>query len=338
MMLYTQLRGMDISMIKVEGLKKNYVSKVKKGLFRSDKKLVEAVRGLDLEIEPGKIIGLLGINGAGKTTTIKMLSTLLQPDEGRGTVDGMDLVKDALKIKFIVNMIAGGERMIYWRLTAVENLQYFGRLYNLPDAVLAKRIRELISFVGLEEKSDEPVERYSKGMKQRLQIARGLINDPKYIFMDEPTLGLDAPIARELRKFTKSLARERGKGILLTSHYISEIEELCDYVYIIDKGKKLMEGTPREIANIVAKCSNRYLIKISSCSEVLRNDLVNFAEKLESSCNIEKSDEAYEMIITSNNDIQGELISLISPHSRILSFASERPSLEDAIIKLSEVG
>jgi ABC-2 type transport system ATP-binding protein len=142
-------------------------------------------------------------------------------------------------------MIAGGERMIYWRLTAKENLEYFGRLYNIPKGLLRERMEQLLGYVGLQEKEDTPVEQYSKGMKQRLQIARGLINDPKYIFMDEPTLGLDAPIARELRAFTRKLAKEQQKGILLTSHYIHEIEELCDYVYIIDKGKKLMEGVPK---------------------------------------------------------------------------------------------
>lgn len=324
-------------MLTVEGLKKNYNTRVKKGFLKSEKQLVEAVRGLDMELEPGQIIGLLGVNGAGKTTTIKMLSTLLAPDGGKGEIDGMDLVKDANRIKRIINMIAGGERMIYWRLTARENLEYFGRLYGIPKDTLYSRIEKLIGFVGLSDKADVPVEQYSKGMKQRLQIARGLINNPKYIFMDEPTLGLDAPIARELRKFTRKLAKEQGKAILLTSHYINEIEELCDYVYIIDKGFKIMEGTPKEVASIASQSTNKYVIKLSSFSERLKCELETFINSVASVYKVDALDNAYDMEVSSNMDIQGELISMLSSHSRILSFAAQEPNLEDAIIKLSEV-
>ncbi|HYE08798.1 MAG TPA: ABC transporter ATP-binding protein [Patescibacteria group bacterium] len=324
-------------MLIAKGLKKNYMSKEKIGFLRSSVKTIEAVRGIDLAIEPGKIVGLLGLNGAGKTTTIKMLSTLLEPDEGSCSVDGLDLVKDAFKIKHIVNMIAGGERMVYWRLTATENLEYFGKLYNIPQNELKNRIDALVEFVGLKERAHEPVEKYSKGMKQRLQIARGLINDPKYLFMDEPTLGLDAPIARDLRKFTKSLAREKGKGILLTSHYINEIEELCDYVYIIDKGLKIMEGTPKEIASIVANCTNQYKIKVPDFSEKLKGQFETFLRTVQSDFFIEAADGSYEIDVTSHMDIQGELIALLSQHTKIISFAAMEPRLEDAIITLSEV-
>jgi ABC-2 type transport system ATP-binding protein len=324
-------------MLIAKGLKKKYISKVKKGFFGSSTKMIEAVNGLDLSIEPGKIVGLLGLNGAGKTTTIKMLSTLLEPDEGSCSIDGLDLVKDALQIKHIVNMIAGGERMVYWRLTARENLEYFGRLYNIPGNALDKRIDKLIDFVGLTERSDEAVEKYSKGMKQRLQIARGLINDPKYLFMDEPTLGLDAPIARDLRKFTKSLAREEGKGILLTSHYINEIEELCDYVYIINKGLKIMEGTPKEIASLVANCTNKYKIRLNSFPERLKSQFETFMSTVQSDYQLEEAESGFDLDVTSNKDIQSELISILSQQAKIISFAAMEPKLEDAIITLSEV-
>lgn len=324
-------------MLIAKGLKKNYVSKEKTGFLKNKTKIIEAVKGLDLTIEPGKIVGLLGLNGAGKTTTIKMLSTLLEPDEGDCSIDGLDLTKDAFRIKHLVNMIAGGERMVYWRLTARENLEYFGKLYNIPNNELKKRIDNLIEFVGLNERANEAVEKYSKGMKQRLQIARGLINDPKYLFMDEPTLGLDAPIARDLRKFTKSLAREEGKGILLTSHYITEIEELCDYVYIINQGLKIMEGTPREIATIVANCTNKYKIKINNYSEKLKGQFETFLSTAQSEYQLEESDGSYEIDVTSHRDIQSELISMLSQHTKIISFAAMEPKLEDAIITLSEV-
>jgi ABC-2 type transport system ATP-binding protein len=324
-------------MLIAEGLKKSYITKEKTGFLKSSSKMIEAVKSLDLTIEPGKIVGLLGLNGAGKTTTIKMLSTLLEPDEGSCSIDGLDLMKDAYKIKYIVNMIAGGERMVYWRLTARENLEYFGKLYNISDSELNKRIDKLIEFVGLSERANEAVESYSKGMKQRLQIARGLINDPKYLFMDEPTLGLDAPIAKDLRKFTKSLAKNEGKGILLTSHYINEIEELCDYVYIINQGQKVMEGTPKEIASIVANCTNQYKIKISSFPEKLKKQFDNLLQKVQSDYHLEESEGFYEIDVSTNKDIQSDLISLIAQHTKIMSFAAMEPKLEDAIITLSEV-
>jgi ABC-2 type transport system ATP-binding protein len=324
-------------MLIAEGLKKSYITKEKTGFLKSSSKIIEAVKSLDLTIEPGKIVGLLGLNGAGKTTTIKMLSTLLEPDEGSCSIDGLDLMKDAYKIKYIVNMIAGGERMVYWRLTARENLEYFGKLYNIPDNELNKRIDKLIEFVGLSERANEAVESYSKGMKQRLQIARGLINDPKYLFMDEPTLGLDAPIAKDLRKFTKSLAKKEGKGILLTSHYINEIEELCDYVYIINQGQKVMEGTPKEIASIVANCTNQYKIKINSFPEKLKKQFDTLLQTVQSDYHLEESEGFYEIDVSTNMDIQSDLISLLSQHTKIMSFAAMEPKLEDAIITLSEV-
>lgn len=324
-------------MLIAKGLKKNYISKEKTGFLKSSIKTIEAVKSLDLTIEPGKIVGLLGLNGAGKTTTIKMLSTLLEPDEGSCIIDGLDLIKDAFKIKHIVNMIAGGERMVYWRLTARENLEYFGKLYNIPNNELKMRIDNLIEFVGLSERANEAVENYSKGMKQRLQIARGLINNPKYLFMDEPTLGLDAPIARDLRKFTKSLAKNEGKGILLTSHYINEIEELCDYVYIINQGQKVMEGTPKEIASIVANCTNQYKIKINSFPEKLKTQFNTLLRTVQSDYQLEESEGGYEIDVSTNMDIQSDLISLLSKHTKIMSFSAMEPNLEDAIITLSEV-
>ena len=195
-----------------------------------------------MEIGKGEIVGLLGVNGAGKTTTIKMLTAMIAPSEGEIFIDGIDAVKDPMSAKQRVNIITGGERNIYWRLTAKENLQYFGRLYGIKEKKLDDRINEVLKVVDLINEKDVPVERFSKGMKQRLQIARGLTNDPDYLFLDEPTLGLDVIIAKEVRKYIKKLAIENGKGILLTTHYISEAEQLCDYIYIINQGNIVASG------------------------------------------------------------------------------------------------
>ena len=237
--------------IQARNLVKDYILYEKKRLFqRKTKRTVHAVRNITLEIPKGKIIGVLGINGAGKTTAIRMLASLITPTSGVLTMDGVDAVTNHLWVKERINVISGGERNLYWRLTARENLRYFGSLYGLSGKELNERISHLIGIVGLENAQDIPVERYSKGMKQRLQIARGLINGPQYIFLDEPTLGLDIMIAKEIRELISKLAKERGKGVLLTTHYISEAEELCDYIYVLDKGEVIAQGTKEELKEL----------------------------------------------------------------------------------------
>lgn len=174
---------MDEQKIIATNLAKNYVIK-ESALFGRKKKIVSAVKDITLEIPKGQIIGVLGINGAGKTTTIRMLASIIAPSSGTLTMNDVDAVKNHRWVKERINVISGGERNLYWRLTAIENLKYFGSLYGLSGVKLKEKIAELLKIVGLEEAEDIPVERYSKGMKQRLQIARGLINDPEYIFLD----------------------------------------------------------------------------------------------------------------------------------------------------------
>lgn len=232
-------------------LVKDYILKEKRGLFvRKQKRVIHAVRDISLQIPQGKITGVLGINGAGKTTTIRMLASVIAPTSGSLTMNGVDAVKNHLWVKERINMISGGERNLYWRLTARENLRYFGSLYGLSGTELSEKIAYLLEIVGLEDAADIPVERYSKGMKQRLQIARGLINDPEYLFMDEPTLGLDIVIAKEIRELVWELAKKEKKGILLTTHYIQEAEELCDYIYVLDKGEIIAQGTKEELKEL----------------------------------------------------------------------------------------
>ena len=198
-------------MICVTDLKKTYEVKRRDNFYVSHKEKIHAVKNISMRMEKGEIVGLLGINGAGKTTTIKMLTTLLEPTAGTYDFDGIDAVKYPQKVKQQINMIAGGERMLYWRLSAYENLWYYGQLYGIENAVLKERIQALLQMVGLWETANLPVESFSKGMKQRLQIARGLINNPKYIFMDEPTIGLDAVITADLHQQVKDLAKKAGK-------------------------------------------------------------------------------------------------------------------------------
>lgn len=234
-------------MLEVKNVSKTHTSKKRIGLFKHEKLSKEAVKDVSLQIPRGKIIGVLGENGAGKTTLIKMMTTLLIPDSGTIIMDGVNINHNLKQTRYRINIISGGEKNLYWRLTAVENLLYFASLYGLSKQEALPKIDNLLKEIGLWESKDIPVEQYSKGMKQRLQIVKGLINDPEYLFLDELTLGLDVSVAIELRDMIRQIAREKNTGILLTTHYMAEAEELCDYLYILQKGQLVLSGTQKEV-------------------------------------------------------------------------------------------
>ncbi|MBL6441047.1 ABC transporter ATP-binding protein [Streptococcus suis] len=212
---------------------------------------IEVLKGITFSIEKGEIFGLLGPNGAGKSTTIKILSTMLLPTSGKVTISGFDVYKDERQIREKINFIFGGERSLYFRLSAQDNLFYFADLYKIPRKKQLEIVPSLLKLVGLENVAKRRVETFSKGMKQRLQIARALLNDPEIIFLDEPSIGLDPVGALELRNIIKDLAK-KGKTILLTTHYMAEAEELCDRIAIINHGEIVTCGTIEEIATLVS--------------------------------------------------------------------------------------
>ena len=321
-------------MIEVNNLKKIYDVKRRQNFLCSKKEKIEAVKDISMRIEKGQIVGLLGINGAGKTTTIKMLTTLIEPTAGTFSFDGLDAIAHPDVVKRQINMIAGGERMIYWRLTAYENLWYYGQLYGIENSLLKKRIPELLKMVGLEEKANLPVETFSKGMKQRLQIARGLINDPKYIFLDEPTIGLDAIVTQELHKEIRSLAKEKEKGILLTSHYLSEVEELCDYIYLVNGGELVVEGTKKDLTDYVF-AKNRYVFSAQGMDEATVIKLRDHLRSVDGESEVEH--EGKNAVITSGLELSSDIAEFAVKEKLIIKELHKlEPSLEQAVIKLSK--
>ena len=232
------------NIIEVKGLKREYIT-TKGWLFRKKEKLM-AVDGIDFTVKEGEIFGLLGENGAGKTTTIKMLITLLAPTSGECKVLGYDTYKEAKKIRKDINFVFGGEMGVYRRLSARDNLLYFAGLYKIRGEEAKKITEELLKLVELEDAADRLVETYSKGMIQRLQIARGLVNNPRIIFMDEPTVGLDPMGANMLREIIRKLKAD-GRTVLLTTHYMQEADELCDHIAIMNKGKIIAMDTPEDL-------------------------------------------------------------------------------------------
>jgi len=236
------------SVIVVNNLKREYISV--EGIIKKSKKTVEALKGISFEVKKGEIFGLLGPNGAGKTTTIKVLTTLLSPSSGEAKVLGHDVFGGEKFIRPKINFVFGGERSLYWRLSAVDNLKYFADLYLIPRREQVELIESLLTKVGLHEVQNQKVESYSKGMKQRLQIARALLNQPEVIFLDEPTIGLDPVGARDLRKIIRTISAS-GTTVLLTTHYMQEAEEMCDRIAMINKGELIALNSVDGLKNMI---------------------------------------------------------------------------------------
>jgi ABC-2 type transport system ATP-binding protein len=230
--------------IEVVDLRRSYTART--GIRRRSSKTVEAVKGVSFSVERGELFGLLGPNGAGKTTTIKMLITLLLPTGGTARVLGHDVVKDPRAVRERVGYVFGGDRGVYERLSALDNLRYFAELYAVPARDQKRRIGELLELVGLEGRENERVEGYSRGMRQRLHIARGLLHKPQVLFLDEPSIGIDPVGARELRATVATLV-EQGTTVLLTTHYMFEADELCDRIAVIAGGEIVAHGTPAQL-------------------------------------------------------------------------------------------
>ena len=244
--------------IEVEDLHRTYRSR--KGVVRRRRTDVKALNGISFSVEPGELYGLLGPNGAGKTTTIKILTTLLLPSSGSARVLGFDPARQPGQVRRRIGHVFGGDRGLYDRLSALDNLRYFADLYRVPVRSKKQRIAELLDLVGLTGRERERVETYSRGMRQRLHIARGLLHDPEILFLDEPTIGLDPVGAREVRETIGAL-RAQGKTVLLTTHYMYEADELCQRLAVIAAGRFVAEGTP---AQLKARVVDRTVIEIET--------------------------------------------------------------------------
>ncbi len=218
--------------------------------FRSGKRLVEAVAGVDLAVAPGEIFGFLGPNGAGKTTTLRMLATLLPPTEGTATVAGVDLRTHPDQVRERIGYVgqAGGADR---EITGRRELVFQGRLYGMSAGEASKRAAELIAKLELESCADRKVGTYSGGQKRRLDIGLGLVHEPQLLFLDEPTTGLDPQSRARVWDEVQRL-HERGITVFLTTHYLDEADALCDRIAIIDYGKIVAEGTPEELKRAVA--------------------------------------------------------------------------------------
>jgi ABC-2 type transport system ATP-binding protein len=317
------------SVVEVKDLRRTY--RTSTGILRRRSVEIEAVRGVSFEIAEGELFGLLGPNGAGKTTTIKMLITLLIPTSGTARVLGLDVVKDAREVRKRIGYVFGGERGLYERLSAYDNLRYFAELYAVPPREQKQRIASLLELVGLTGREKERVEGYSRGMRQRLHIARGLLHDPPVVFLDEPTIGVDPVGARELRATIASLT-EAGKTVLLTTHYMFEADSLCDRIAVINKGKIVAEGTPRDLKSIVA---DRTVVEIETFG--IADETIDLLRKAPgvTSISVEERDQAQVLLVQSAKGLElTQTLLAMLDGTTVGRVAAREPTLEDAYVAL----
>jgi len=305
---------------------------------RRNRETIVALDNVDLSVKRGELFGLLGPNGAGKTTLIKILSTLVIPDAGTAVVNGYDVLKEPKKVRASIGVVSSGERSLYWKLTARENLEYFARLYKVPDDMAKKRTRELLSMMGLEDRANELVEKYSSGMRQKLAIARAMLHDPDILLLDEPTLGLDPSFSKSIRSFIREeLNRKQGKTILLTTHYMEEADQMCDRIAFINKGRIVAVDTPENLKNMIGK---NEVLKIDV--EEIRDSVLNvlktlpFLEDYGVSGMEQSSRKTVRMYMKDVDAHVQEVVEFFSKAGcRILSLSVEKPTLEDVFIKLT---
>ena len=309
------------------------VFNVTKGFIRRTKSQVVAVKDISFEVDYGELFGVVGPNGAGKTTTIKMLTTMLLPTSGKATVLGYDCQKNVTKVREKIGIVLGGERGLYTRVSAIENLNYFADLYGVPKNIRDKRVKELLDFMGLSDRAHNRVETFSKGMKQRLHLARGLINDPEIIFLDEPTVGLDPEISIETRQMIRELVA-KGKTILLTTHYMFEADELCKRVAVIRNGEIVALDTPSGLKKYVMDTS---VIEVEGFG-ITEKEVAKFRaipHVASVSADLGENKQVLKLQTPKGSEIIAEVQEILK-NSRIYDIKIKEPTLEDAYLRLVE--
>jgi len=243
-----RLHSIEVRDISKSFIKEKSIGKLIRHPFK--KEIICALNCVSLTVKKGEFFGLLGTNGAGKTTLLKILSTLIIPDSGTVFVNGYDVVNQEADVKRQIGLIHSDERSFFWRLTGKQNLAFFASLYGLEGKAAKEKIDELLTLVDLYDARNSRFDGYSSGMKHRLSIARGLLNNPSILLVDELTTGIDPVGAMKIRDFLKQLSKKMGKTILLTTHDMHEAEELCDRIAILNKGEIKAIGTASEIKKI----------------------------------------------------------------------------------------
>jgi ABC-2 type transport system ATP-binding protein len=309
--------------IQAEGIFKTFRS----GWWKKREK--EALKGVDLQIEEGEIFGILGPNGAGKTTLLSILCTLLLPDRGNVNILGMDGIHDEHQIRERVNVVSGNANFL-WSLTVKENLHYYGMLYGLTGKEREKKVETLIDLFKMKEYLNIPFDELSTGMKQRLSLAKSLINDPEVLFLDEPTVGLDPDVSIRIREEIFSIHKQKGITILLTTHNMKEAENLCGRIAFLKEGRIVTTGTAEALKRMV-RIGDQLRIEFEGTiheDELLRADgVINFTI----------SNSLCEIMVDDGERRLGNLIALLSQGGvQIKKVSLGQTDLEDVFIEFAK--
>ena len=284
---------------------------------------ITAVDNISFEVEEGTIFGFLGPNGAGKTTTINILCTLLSPTSGKALIAGHDCMKESAAVRKAIGIVFQ-DTTLDKDLTAYENLIFHAYLYNVPKDEMKQRVSDVLRFVGLHERKDDLVKKFSGGMKRRLEVARGLIHRPRVLFLDEPTLGLDPQSRTNLWEFITELPKKHNVTIFMTTHYMEEAE-VCNRIAIIDKGKIIAMGSPEELKRMVS----------GDVVYIRTADNVHAKQEIEKLLNTPVSEKEGELYMTCDmgDTCIPEMIRKIG--EKVLSVRLQRPTLNDVFLKLT---
>jgi ABC-2 type transport system ATP-binding protein len=309
--------------IKAEGIFKTFRS----GWWKKRKK--EALKGIDLQIEEREIFGILGPNGAGKTTLMSILSTLLLPDRGNVHILGMNGLQDEHHIRKRVNVVSGNANFL-WSLTIKENLHYYGMLYGLTGKEREKKVETLIDLFNLAEYRNIPFDELSTGMKQRLSLAKSLINDPEILFLDEPTVGLDPDVSIRIREEILSIHKGRGMTVLLTTHNMKEAEYLCGRIAFLKEGKILTTGTAAALKKMVRIGDQ---LKIEFNGKIQEDELIH----VDGVINLTISDNQCEIVVDDGEKRLGTLVAILAQGGvQINKITLGQTDLEDVFVEFAK--
>lgn len=300
-------------------------------LTRTFGKIV-AVDHISLGVKEGEIFGFLGPNGAGKTTTIRVLCSLLKPDEGKATIDGHDIVKEASTVRSVIGLLPEPELSgLYERMTPIENLTFFAKLYNMSERQIQNRVKEILDMMDLWGRRNDRVGTFSRGMRQKLSIARAIIHDPKVLFMDEPTTGLDPAAAKSFREFLARLCKQLNRTVFLCTHNLPEADMICDRIAIINHGQIAMVGETSELRKSLWKKRTFTLTLLPGFDKSIAEKLskIGTVENLKLKRNIiqfetDKPDEVNPLIVQR----------IVESGGRILTLQEEKKTLEDIYMKI----
>jgi ABC-2 type transport system ATP-binding protein len=290
---------------------------------------IKAVQGISFNVQKGEIFSLLGPNGAGKTTTISMLSTLLRPDEGDALIMGHSIRKEPMAVKAVLGVVPQ-EIALYEDLSARENLNFWGKMYGLRGNSLKKRVDEVLEIIGLTDRANGRVGKFSGGMKRRVNIGVALLHKPQVIYMDEPTVGIDPQSRRNILDSVVALKNE-GMTVLYTTHYMEEAQELSDHIAIMDHGKLIAMGTNAELVKIVGEM-DRITLTISGNSEA-----VTVAWKsVPGVKSLSSEDGKLTLMVEDNNKVLPKLFEAATASgARITSIDIQEPNLESVFLHLT---